>query len=229
MTAVPDWWKSPRVVTVVVDNDSWVLPYARRIVEQANAGGDRAQLVRRHDDIPEGSVAFYLGCVKIAPAGVLKRNRRNLVVHASDLPKGRGFSPLVWSILSGENRVAVCLIDAAEEVDAGPVVFKEVIEYEGHELNDELRAPLGEMHLRLCLRFLSADRPPAGAPQQGEPTVLRRRGPRDSRLDPGRTIAEQFDLLRVVDNDRYPAYFEFRGCEYVLRIEKRSVDGDEAQ
>ena len=42
----------------------------------------------------------------------------------------------------------------------------------------------------------------------------------DSRLDPHRPIADQFDLLRVADPDRFPAFFDLRGHRYLVRIEK---------
>ena len=32
-------------------------------------------------------------------------NKNNIVVHASDLPKGRGFSPMSWQILEGKNKI----------------------------------------------------------------------------------------------------------------------------
>jgi methionyl-tRNA formyltransferase len=218
--SVPEWWKKPRVVTVVVDNESWVLPYATRLVARLSEAGDTATLVRTHGDIPHGSVAFFLGCLKIAGPEVLARNRKNLVVHASDLPKGRGFSPLTWQILEGTNRIPVCLLEAAQGVDSGPVVERSWIEYEGHELNDELRGPLGELHVSLCHSYLQAGEPPMGTEQTGTPSVYPRRRPADSRLDPHKSIAEQFELLRIVDNERYPAFFELRGHRYMLKIEK---------
>jgi methionyl-tRNA formyltransferase len=58
-------------------------------------------------------------------------------------------------------------------------------------------------------------------PQNPEiaPTYHRRRTPEDSRLDPHQSIASQFDLLRICDPDRYPAFFDFRGRRYRLRLE----------
>ncbi len=220
MTNAPAWWSKPRITSVVVDNESWILPYANQLVESLQRGGDHASLVRQHEDVREGAVAFYLGCVKITPKSILARNRRNLVVHASNLPKGRGFSPMVWLILEGAMRIPVCLIEAADEVDAGDVIYREFIDCEGHELNDALRAALGEMHVALCSRFMSQTTPPIGMPQVGDVTRYRRRTPTDSRMDPQKTLAEQFDLLRVVDNQRYPAFFDLRGHRYLLKIEK---------
>ena len=226
MNSAPDWWRKPRRISIVVDNPSWVLPYAERLAAAVQASGDTAALCRGHDEIADGAVAFYLGCITITPPGVLAHNRRNLVVHASDLPKGRGFSPMTWQVLEGRNEIPVCLLEAAEDVDTGPIVYRTTMRFEGHELIEEMRAILGRMHVELCRRFLDEPSPPTGAPQQGEPTNHPRRRPADSRLDPARSIAEQFDLLRTVDHEAYPAFFDLHGRRYKLTIEKMDCGGE---
>ena len=218
-----DFWRSPRRLWLVVDNNSWILPYAEELAGAIREQfGDRVELCRRHDDIGEGIAAFYLGCVHMAPPEVLARNRYNLVVHESDLPAGRGFAPLTWQILAGRNSIPVCLFEATAEADAGPVYLRDELVFEGHELNPELRAAQGRMTQTLVLRFLALAEPPAGEPQAGDPGTYPRRAPADSRLDVNKSLAEQFDLLRVADNERYPAFFEFRGHRYRLRIDKLS-------
>jgi len=206
--------------SVVVDNDSWILPYAERIVARARERGLSARLCRSYASIEPGDVAFFLGCVGIASSETLERNRWNLVVHESDLPKGRGFSPLSWSILAGENVIPVCLIEAADEVDAGAILYKDRIVFEGHELIGEIRAALGERTIELCERFLYEAPRVTPVRQVGEPTYFKRRRPQDSQLDPNKSISDQFELLRIVDNKRYPAFFDLRGHRYVLSIEK---------
>lgn len=221
MSGNPDRQVSARVVNVVVDNDSWILPFARSLVTNIESRGDKAFLIRQHADVREGDIAFYLGCIHVASGATLVRNKKNLVVHASDLPRGRGFSPLSWLVLAGEHRIPVALLEAVEEFDAGPIVYKEWIEFEGHELLDELRERLGRKTVELCQNYLAAPAPVASQAQEGEPTFFGRRRARDSELDVDKSIAEQFNLLRIVDNKGYPAYFRFRGHEYVLSIEKR--------
>lgn len=221
------WWKKPRNVSVVVDNDSWVLPFAERLVDECESAGENAKLCRSHAAVGENGVAFYLGCVSITPPEILRRNHRNLVVHASNLPEGRGFSPWTYAVLEGRSGVHICLIDAADEVDSGPIVYKDEIAFKGTELVGDLRGLIGGKTLELCRRFLQEPSPPEGRPQSGAPTLYKRRGPKDSRLDADKTIAAQFDLLRVVDNDKYPAFFEYRGRRYKLKIEpheKESLD-----
>jgi len=56
--------------------------------------------------------------------------------------------------------------------------------------------------------------------QNGTESFYKKRYPEDSRLDPNRTIAEQFNLLRIVDNECYPVFFEMHGQRYVLQINK---------
>jgi methionyl-tRNA formyltransferase len=216
----PNWWHRPRRVVVVVDNPSWIVPFAERLVTQLRQNGDEAVFARNQEDVSEGVVAFFLGCLRVTPPEILARNRRNLVVHESDLPQGRGFSPLTWQILEGKNLIPVCLLEAVDDVDSGPVVYREIIELEGHELVGELRQKLGDLTVSLCCRFLAESTPPVGEAQTGEVSFYPRRRPFDSRLEPGRTIAEQFELLRVVDNERYPAWFEHRGRRYRIKIEK---------
>ncbi len=61
--------------------------------------------------------------------------------------------------------------------------------------------------------------------QCGEPgPYMPRRTPLDSQLDPGKSLAEQFDLLRVVDNERYPAFIYHRGKRYLIKIMKGQND-----
>ena len=212
-------WKKPRRVSVLVDNDSWVLPYAQRLVDEIGADGDEGRLVRRAEDLPQGDVAFLLGCVRVVSGEVLQRNHSNLVVHASALPKGRGFSPVTWQILEGATTIPLCLFEAVGDVDAGPVIYRDAINLVGNETYAEWRHLLGEKALELCRRFLDEVSPPAGTEQRGQPTFHPRRTPRDSRLDPHRTIAEQFDLLRVADPERYPTYFHYRERRFTLVLQ----------
>ena len=226
MTAVG--WERPRRVAVLVDNDSWILPYAERLVREVGHDGDAAQLVRRAEDLPKGDVAFLLGCVRIVPRQLLHRSRFSLVVHESDLPKGRGFSPMTWQILEGKTIVPICLFEATGSADAGPIIYRDAIALTGNETYEEWRALQGEKSLELCQRFLNEPTPPAGTEQNGETTSYPRRTPYDSYLDPNRTIAEQFDLMRVADPERYPTYFDYRGRRFtvVLRPDDRP-DSDE--
>ena len=61
---------------------------------------------------------------------------------------------------------------------------------------------------------------PIPQPSDIEATYYPKRTPRDSEIDPRKSIAEQFDLVRVCDPVRFPAFFYHRGHRYVLKLEK---------
>jgi methionyl-tRNA formyltransferase len=209
-------------ISVVVDNPrSWFVPFAEKLGNQLRDFGD-VSLLRSADDIHEGNdIAFLLSCEKKVGAGVLRRSSCNVVVHASELPRGKGMSPLTWQVLEGRKTIPLSLFEAVEEVDAGPVYLRGEIPLCGNELLGEMRALLGAKIVEMCVVFFGQW--PAilnkGIPQTGDPTIYRRRLPEDSRLDPHKSIAEQFNLLRISDNERYPAFVEWLGRRYNIKIE----------
>lgn len=220
----PDWWRKPRRVHIVVDNPSWLLPYVEKFVDLLRNDGDDATLFLNYSDLPEGDVAMFLGCIHIANQDTLQKHRYNLVVHESDLPAGKGFSPLTWQVIEGASEIPIRLIEAVDEVDAGPIYEQDVMVFQGHELIDELRETQGLFTIRLCQRFLDQPTAPTGIAQVGEASSYPRRGPEDSQLDADKTIASQFNLLRTVDNQKYPAFFEMMGERYYLTIAKEDTD-----
>jgi len=213
-----DWWRCPRKISVVVDTPGWFDAHAERLVCKLVENGDRAEFVRDATSVQNGDLAFYLSCMRLTPREILDRNRLNLIVHASDLPRGRGFSPVVWQVLEGRNRIPVTMIVADEGADTGPVAMTDVIDLQGHELNDEIRNKLGCCIVKMCISVVSDDSPPETRPQVGEPSWYKKRIPANSRIDPERSIVDLFSLLRVVDNDRYPAFFDLHGHRYRLLI-----------
>lgn len=207
-------------IVVVTPETSWIRPYATKFVDWLQSDSE-VGLFGRHEDAPDADIAYYLGYDRIVPADHLVRHGNNLVVHESALPHGRGMSPMTWQVLEGQRDIPVTLFEAVEDLDAGPVYLSRTIATTGQELLPELRAILGHLTIELCTEFY--ERYPnivsEGRPQEGTPSYYPRRRPSDSELDPSMSIADQFDLLRVVDNDRYPAFFDLRGRRYRLRIE----------
>lgn len=207
-------------ITVLVDNDSWIIPYARKLVAILREKGLDAAFADSADKVRVGWINFMLGCTRIVSDDVLQRNQHNLVVHESDLPEGRGFAPMAWQILHGKRQIPICLLEASDAVDAGDVWIRDVIELNGTELCEEWRALQGEKTVQLCLRFVNEYKVLVPVKQEGAPSWYARRRPADSRLDINKSVRDQFNLLRVVDNERYPAYFEIDGQVYTLQILK---------
>lgn len=209
------------VIQILVDNpNSWIIPYAKTLKKELSKRQHKVCLFHKHKEVKKGDILCLLSCERIFKS--LHLNTHNLVVHESALPEGKGWSPLTWQILEGKNKIPITLFEAVDAVDAGDIYFQEFIEYEGHELIGELKAKQGEKTLELILKFVDNYEEVKGISQsqRGISSFYGRRRPKDSELDINKTILEQFNLLRVCDNERYPAFFVKDGIQYVLKIEK---------
>jgi methionyl-tRNA formyltransferase len=111
------------------------------------------------------------------------------------------------------------LIEAGERVDTGPILRQETVEFEGHELSDELNTVRDMARLRLARWAVENFETALQFHQSGEPTYYARRRPEDSRIDPEQSIAGQFNLLRICE-PRFPAFFELRGHRYHIELRK---------
>ena len=90
---------------------------------------------------------------------------------------------------------------------------------------DELRRVQAITTIEMCLKFVR-EYPEIvlkGQKPEGKSSFYQRRKPQDSQIDVDKTIGEQFNLLRVVDNEKYPAFFEIDGERFILKIEKYNV------
>jgi methionyl-tRNA formyltransferase len=211
-------------ITVISDSDSWFNAYIPELVADLTQAGHDLQWLHNMNAIPQGDFLFCLSFGKIIPAELLARNKHNLVIHESNLPEGKGWSPLTWQILAGESTIPITLFEAGERVDSGKIYLQEAIEFKGTELIDELRVAQATVSIKLCKNWVTQypEIIAKGREQVGKSTFYARRTPKDSQLDPDQTIREQFNLLRVVDNDRYPAFFEIGGEVYILKIQKQN-------
>jgi methionyl-tRNA formyltransferase len=172
-------------------------------------------------ELQGGDVLFLVSCGQIIRDAERKKYKATLVLHASDLPQGRGWSPHIWSILNGANQITVSLLEASEPVDSGAIWLKTKFTLEGHELLPEINAKLFAAELSLMTQAVEQFETIKPIRQVGDPgPYMALRFPTDSQLDPYKPIAEQFNLLRVVDSQRYPAFFDYRGKRYLIKIEK---------
>ena len=197
-----------------------IYPYLECWKSQCQKEHD-VELVQTKSVLRGGDILFLISCHEIIGLEIRKKYKATLVIHASDLPEGRGWSPHIWQILAGQNDIVVTLLEAEDKVDSGAIWAQEHLYFEGHELLDEINDALFKVEAKLM--DYAVDRLYDVQPRQqgdGMGSYYPRRSPEESRIDPNKSIAEQFDLLRVADSVRSPAFFEYFGCKYVIRLEK---------
>lgn len=213
-----------KISILCTDPNHPVVQKLRAWATEITQKGHSVSLIHDKADLPGGDILFLVSCSQLIRNTEKERYQATLVLHASDLPKARGWSPYIWAILNGDNQITVSLLEASEPVDSGAIWLKTKFDLQGHELLPEIHEKLFHAELFLMTQAVECFEEITPFPQLGDSgTYMPKRSPEDSRLDPCKTIAEQFDLLRVVDSQRYPAFFDYRGKRYLIKIEK---DGD---
>lgn len=182
----------------------------------------KISLVRKMSELIGGDILFLVSCSEIMPEYVREKYKFCLLLHASDLPKGRGWSPYIWEIISGAEQITVTLLEVEDPVDSGDIWEKITISIPKHALWNEINEKLfsAEMSLiDLAVKNFCKIKPKS---QRTNiiPNYHPRRKPEDSRIDPDISISKQFDNIRVCDPNRYPAFFEMHGIDFKIMIEK---------
>lgn len=174
-----------------------------------------SELTAAHD------LALCLSYPRLVPARYLSVPRFGVYVsHASDLPTGRGWAPVNWALIRDQERIHVTTFRAVEECDAGPIFRKDAT---GLTPTDTITSAYEKVkdvvreHIRTLVSMLRRGEVPPLTPQEGAPTWYPRRTPADAELDPRKSLAELWPLLRACDNDAYPAFFRLHGKRIFIR------------
>lgn len=166
-------------------------------------------------------IVFILNYSKIIKESILNNYKIPLIIHASDLPKGRGFAPMIWQILNNKNEITISLFKASKNFDEGNIIYKTKLKFDGTELYNELREKLSKKMFDLISLFLKKYPKIKYYKQKGEPTYFKKRTPSNSELNMNKSIKSQFNLLRVCNNELWPAFFKYKSNTYIIKIKKK--------
>jgi methionyl-tRNA formyltransferase len=180
------------------------------------------KLVRRGSELIGGDILLLISCSEIINARDRASYSVCLVLHASDLPKGRGWSPHIWEIVNGADFITLSLLEVEEKVDSGKIWAKLDIPVAKNALWSEINRTLFDAEIEMINFAIKNFRiiTPIEQATTDNMSYYPKRTPADSKIDVNKSIAEQFDLIRVCDPNRYPAYFEYLGTRFILKLEK---------
>lgn len=206
------------LIDILIDNkNSWIWHYKDKL-RSLNAFGE-LRFYSSSEYLDKGDVLLLLSCNKILPLELLSLHKYNIVIHESDLPKGRGWSPVSYQVEKGIMDIPVTLFEANQELDTGKWYIKSTIKLNGTELIDEIREKQFNVTLSMIKKFLTGSK--EGNNQFGDETYYAKRSEDNQQLDISKSIENQFDKLRVCDNNRYPSHFSIRNQKYILKIYKK--------
>ncbi|MBB5392532.1 MULTISPECIES: methionyl-tRNA formyltransferase [unclassified Herbaspirillum] len=139
--------------------------------------------------------------------------------HMTDVPYGRGGSPLQNLIVAGHKSTKLSALRMVSEMDSGPVYAKRELSLDGRAEDIYLRAGVASFDI---IRWMIAAEPEA-VPQQGEAVIFRRRKPEQSLLPLEGGLEQVYDHIRMLDAPTYPHAFiqhgnfrlEFSDAQYL--------------
>lgn len=148
-----------------------------------------------------------------------------VVFHMTDLPYGRGGSPLQNLIVRGHKTTKISALRATEALDAGPIYMKCELSLEGS----------AQEIFERCSNIIFDDMIPEiiesniePVEQSGEPVIFRRRKPEDGLLTADMDLFQIYDYIRMLDAEGYPrAYIDIG--EYRLSFDSAKMLDDGQQ
>ena len=189
---------------------------------ELNRDDHEISLIRSKKELIGGDILFLISCSEIINSLERIAYHATLVLHASALPCGRGWSPHIWQIINGAENITLTLLEAEDAVDSGRIWHQVTLKIPKHELWDEINEQLFSAEIDMIDHAIKVYHTviPVEQNRNIESTYYPRRKPEDSRIDPELSIASQFDLIRVSDPNRFPAYFYIHKHKYRLTLEK---------
>ena len=135
----------------------------------------------------------------IVPSAIYD-NHECILFHMTDLPFGRGGSPLQNLVASGIKETKVCAVRMTKELDAGPIYLRERLPLAGTA--QQIFENLAELTMQMIGEICRSE--PDPIPQSGEPTAFRRRTADMSEIPQSGSIEYMYDHIRMLDADGYP-------------------------
>lgn len=136
--------------------------------------------------------------------GQIYKNFECVVFHMTDLPFGRGGSPLQNLLLRGISKTKISALRVCEEIDSGPIYFKRDLTLNGSAEEIYKRASdivFGYLIPRIIKYQLNP------VPQKGRVTLFKGRTPQESKIPDDMCLEKAYDFIRMLDAEGYPRAF----------------------
>ena len=128
--------------------------------------------------------------------------------HMTDVPYGRGGSPLQNLIIRGHKTTKLTALKMTEDFDAGPVYFKKPLSLKGRA--EEIYVRASNLAANMIFKIIKNQIIPK--PQRGKPVIFKRKKPEESEIPKSKNLREIYDFIRMLDAEGYPkAFLKYKG------------------
>jgi methionyl-tRNA formyltransferase len=146
-----------------------------------------------------------------------------IVFHMTDLPYGRGGSPLQNLIVNKKKETRISAIRVSQGIDTGDIYLKRPLSLEGTAQEIFMRASdvIGEMIIDIVRNA------PVPQSQTGDVVSFKRRTPADGNIYQLQTLEDVYDYIRMLDCEGYPPAF-IETAAFRLEFTGASLDNNDS-
>ena len=142
--------------------------------------------------------------------------------HMTDVPYGRGGSPLQNLILRGHKNTKVSALKMIEELDAGPVYLKTMLDLSGNA--ESIFSRLSPIIAKMIKEIVYSE--PSPEDQVGQIEMFERRKPEQSEIPQDLSNIELYDFIRMLDAPGYPKAYSFMGDKKLEFSNAQLINGE---
>lgn len=195
---------------LLISNKSWHQHLPKAITE---AVGSTCHLISTKDNFNYEHVKelapkyiFVTHWSDIIPAK-LYENFEIIIFHMTDLPYGRGGSPLQNLIMADKKHTKISAIKCEAGLDTGAIYLKKDLSLQGSA--QQIFARATDIMFLMMIEIINTQ--PTPVAQHGECSIFKRRSPEQSDLfsfsQQHQHIEKIYDFIRMLDCDGYPHAF----------------------
>lgn len=215
---------------IIATHKSWNIKRAQQLMEQEKERHEM-KLITEKEELTEEMVNAFAPDFIFFPhwsfyiPGKIYKNWNCIVFHMTDLPFGRGGSPLQNLIVRGYEETKISAIQVVDKLDAGAIYLKEDLSLEGSATEIFERAS-EIIFTKMMPKILEGNMTPKQ--QEGEITTFTRRTREDGELLPQMDLKVIYDYIRMLDAEGYPNAF-IRFGDYTIDFSDAKFDGENVQ
>lgn len=172
--------------------------------------------------LPKDTWVFFVHWSDRVPEDVLQ-NYRCVGFHMTDLPFGRGGSPLQNCIRRGMQKTVLTAYRMTSELDSGPIYLREFDIPIDVGAAQDIYSHISIIAIDMAYRIWQQNIQPE--PQDGTIINFARLKPEDSLISGYESIQQLYDHIRMLDAEGYPSAFLRYGKLRVNFSEARDVAG----
>lgn len=178
--------------------------------------GEKSELTVELLEKIEPQYVFFPHWSYIIPENIFSRFEC-IIFHMTDVPYGRGGSPLQNLIVRGHKETMLTALRCVKDLDAGPVYLKEALSLLGNAEEIYLRA--SALIEQIIVRIIKEK--PKPFEQNGKVVEFKRRKPEEGDWSHSESIDQVYDMIRMLDAEGYPHAFVRLG-NYKLEFTRAS-------